>query len=246
MIKMDIENISEKILMELKNKSLTFKELHGKLSDSSIDLLKMLERIGFIGREGADSLISSCNWRITKQGDSFLQFKKTAIDNQNKLYKIVMTLPPIFKKSILEKHPEIELTELCIRELFSRANKEIKILSPYVDASVINYLKDVKPYVNIKFLTVPSKYGKNPILERLKQTMKNLEIKYLYQFDKEIQQFQIHAKIIISDINSMYIGSANFKDTSILYNLESGLLIKDEKMIKEHSAVYDEIYNSLK
>ena len=100
--------------------------------------------------------------------------------------------------------------------------------------------------VKVKFLTVPSKYGKNPVLERLKQTMKNLEVKYLYEFDKEIQQFQIHAKIIISDTNSLYTGSANFKDTSILYNLESGLLVKDEKIIKESLAIYDEIYNSLK
>lgn len=232
--------------MELRDKSLTFKEIYEILSDCNMDLLKMLEKMGFIEREGVNRLVSSCDWRITKQGDSFLQLRKMSRESQNKSYGIIMTLPPIFKRSILEKHPDIKLTDLCIRELFSQADEEIRVLSPYVDASVIDYLKDVKSNVKVKFLTVPSKYGKNPVLERLKQTMKNLEVKYLYEFDKEIQQFQIHAKIIISDTNSLYTGSANFKDTSILYNLESGLLVKDEKIIKESLAIYDEIYNSLK
>ena len=99
--------------------------------------------------------------------------------------------------------------------------------------------------MNIQFLTVPSKYGNNPVLERLKQSMKNIEIKYMFESKDEIQQFQIHAKIIICDESSIYLGSANFRDTSILYNLESGLVSNDEKLINEYVSIYDDIYSAI-
>ena len=243
MIKMDLEKISQKILLELKETPKSFKEISKKISGINVDLFKSLEGIGFIKREGESKLISSCKWTVTTEGISFLKFKQIVEKGKQEPHKIVMTLPPKFKELILNKHKNITLTEESIRELFSRAKTRLRILSPYVDASVIDYLRCVNENVKIQFLTVPSKYGNNPVLERLKQSMKNLEIKYLFESKNEIQQFQIHAKIIIGDEDSMYLGSANFRDTSILYNLESGIVSNDEKLIRDYVSIYDDIYS---
>ena len=242
MINMDLEKISYRVLIELEKNPMNFKEISSKISGIGIDLLKNLEGIGFIQREGESKLISSCKWNLTNGGISFLRFKQIVEKQKQDSYKIVMTLPPKFKEIILHKHKNIFSTDESIRDLFSKAKNTLRILSPYVDASVIDYLKDVKKDVHIQFLTVPSRYGNNPILERLKQSMNNLEIKYLFESKNEIQQFQIHAKIIIRDKDRIYIGSANFRDTSILYNLESGIVSEDEKMINEYASIYDDIY----
>jgi len=242
MIKMDLEKISQKILLELKETPKSFKEISEKISGINVDLFKSLEGIGFIKREGKSKLISSCKWAVTGEGISFLKFKQIVEKEKQNPHKIVMTLPPKFKELILNKHKNIVLTDESIRELFSNSRSNLRILSPYVDASVIDYLKNVNPNVKIQFLTVPSRYGNNPVLERLKQSMNNLEVKYMFESKDEIQQFQIHAKMIISDDKNIYIGSANFKDTSMLYNLESGIVSNDEKLIREYISIYDEIY----
>lgn len=243
MIKMDLEKISQKVLLELKESSKSFKEISEKISGINVDLFKCLEGTGFIKREGESKLISSCKWAVTREGNSFLKFKQIAEKGKQDPHKIVMTLPPKFKELILSKHKNIMLTDESIRELFSQAKIKLRILSPYVDASVIDYLRCVNKNVKVKFLTAPSRYGNNPILERLKQSMENLEIKYLFESKNEIQQFQIHAKVIIADEDNIYLGSANFRDTSILYNLESGIVSNDEKLIRDYISIYDDIYS---
>jgi len=242
MINMDLEQISQEVLRSLNEKPLKFNEISKKVSGIGIDLMKNLENMGFIKREGKVRLISSCYWTITKEGTSFLKFKEMIEKSRGDMYKIIMTLPPIFKEQIMNKHSEISLTDISIRELFHQAKDRIRILSPYVDASIIDYLKDINKDVKVQFLTIPSKYGKNPVLERLKQSMKNLDVKYLFESKDNVQQFQIHAKIIISDDSAIYIGSANFRDTSMLYNLESGIISTDKKLIDNYISIYKDIY----
>ncbi len=243
MINMDLEKISLDLLNELEETPGNLKRLSEKIPGVNVDLIKNLEGIGFIKREGESNLISSCNWKLTEEGRSFLKFKKLVEAQRENKYKIILTLPPKFKEYILNKHKNIILTEDAIKEIFSGSKKTLRILSPYVDASVIDYLKNVEEDVKVQFLTVPSRYGNNPVLERLKQSMKNLEVKYMFESKDEIQQFQIHAKVIISDDKSIYIGSANFRDTSMLYNLESGIISNDEGLIREYISVYDDIYS---
>jgi DNA-binding HxlR family transcriptional regulator len=243
MINMDLEKISLDLLSELEKSPHNFRNLSEKIPGVNIDLIKNLEGIGFIKREGDSKLISSCNWGLTEEGKSFLKFNKLVESQKESNYKIILTLPPKFKEYILNKHKNIILTEDAIKETFSNSKETLRILSPYVDASVIDYLKIIDHNVKIQFLTVPSRYGNNPVLERLKQSMKNLEVKYMFESKDEIQQFQIHAKVIISDDKSIYIGSANFRDTSILYNLESGIISNDEGLIQEYISIYDDIYS---
>lgn len=244
MIKMDLEKLAHIVLKELDESPRDIKDICNKIPGVDVDLIKNLEGIGFIQREGESRLISSCKWKLTEEGKSFLKFKQIIDKQKEESYKIVMTLPPKFKDVILSRHKNILLTDKSIKDLFSNSKDKLRILSPYVDASVIDYLKDVDNNVKIQFLTVPSRYGNNPVLERLKQSMKNLEVKYMFESKDEVQQFQIHAKIIISDDKDIYIGSANFRDTSMLYNLESGIISNDKKLISEYISIYDDIYSS--
>jgi len=245
MIKMEPEILIKKILEKIETEPCSIRELQKFFPVISLNLLKDLERTGFIYRENPLQLISSCKWKLSKEGRSFLKFKEKLAKESQKQYEIVMTLPPIFSEKIIKDHPEIKLTEKAMREILSEAKEEIRILSPYVDASAIDYLNKIKNNVKIRFLTVPSKYGKNAILERLKQTKPNLEVKYLFESRDNVQQFQIHAKIIISDKKKIYIGSANFRDTSILYNLEGGIILTNHEFIKEYISIFEDIYNSV-
>lgn len=243
MIKMETEKITEEILKKLESQNMSTEELIDKVEGVSTSLLKNLERIGFIQRDESSKLFSSCKWILTKEGKSFTKFKEKVSEEAGEINKIVMTLPPKIKEEILKRHPEINLTNKIFKELLIKSTTKIRILSPYIDASIIDYIKEIPEDVEIKFLTTLSKYGKNPILERLKQTRRNLEIKYLSEYVGNVQQFQIHAKIIISDEKEIYIGSANFKETSILYNLESGLISKDKDLIKKYSSIFDDIFS---
>ena len=167
---MNKEKVITTILEELERKSLATENILSLNQELNLDLLKNLERVGFIKRIGSSQLISSCNWEITQEGKSFIKFKKKLEEDSKKINRIVMTLPPSLQKRILEKHPEVNLTDKSIKELFSSTKEELKILSPYIDASFISYIQDISSNIKIKLLTTLSKYGKNPVLERLKQS----------------------------------------------------------------------------
>jgi hypothetical protein len=212
-------------------------------SENILNLLKNLERSGLICREDASKRITACRWRITPEGRSFIKLKNYP---KKKNYDIVMTLPPPFKKGLMEKHPSLKLTDDAIRKMFLEATEKVRILSPYVDASVIDYIQLIKENVKIEFLTTLTAFGKNMILERLKQHRKNLEVKYIIEKEGNIQKFQTHAKIVIVDQLKIYIGSANFKDTSMLYNLEGGIILSEPEIIREYISIFDDIYCLIK
>lgn len=238
-----IKNFLE-ILGELEHKKYSAKELNEKGITNSLDLLVDLENIGFIERVEKDVLrISQIHWSITNNGKSFLRIYSRLTEKDD--FEVVMTIPPTFSKDLIKKHPFIKKTELAIKQLFSQAKNEIRVLSPYVDASIISFIDNVKPSVLIKIITLPSSFGagKNTILERLK-SKKNIQIKYIQEIKERTQIYQIHAKITIVDQSVIYIGSANFKDTSIYYNLESGVTFKDETLIAKYTKIYDDIYDN--
>ena len=236
---MNEEEKIDKILKRIETEIISTCELR-KDFPNAVDLLKNLERSGLINRTDSLDKIASCKWSITSEGKSFLKLKGNFTKPKN--YEIVMTLPPTFKEKIIKMHPSIKLTDETIRSILLEAKDKIKILSPYVDASIIDYLKPIKNNISIEFLTTNSLYGKNMILERLKQTKPNLKVKYLIEKEGNIQKFQTHAKIIIIDKLKAYIGSANFKDTSMLYNLEGGVLLSEPEIIQEFSSIFDDIF----
>ena len=209
----------------------------------SLELLVSIEKMSFISKVGVDSLrISQIKWGITQSGKSFLKIYNKEKEIHN--FGIVMTIPPPQSHTFFEKHPKIKKTEIAFKELFANAEKEIRILSPYIDASIINFFEKIQPNVSVRIITLPNQFSsKNAILERLKSKI-NLNVKYIKQVREGAQLYQIHAKIILVDGKFIYIGSANFKDTSIYYNLEAGLVSEDEFLIKKYGEIYDDLYEN--
>jgi phosphatidylserine/phosphatidylglycerophosphate/cardiolipin synthase-like enzyme len=81
----------------------------------------------------------------------------------------------------------------------------------------------------------------SPVLERL-ATTRPLAVRYLHGKHAKSQMFQLHAKMILVDSSAAYIGSANFTDTSLHYNLELGVTIDDPEAIAKLHAVFDYIF----
>ena len=54
--------------------------------------------------------------------------------------------------------------------------------------------------------------------------------------------FQLHAKMILSDREAAYIGSANFTDTSLHYNFEMGVCVRDRVAVDRLHAVFDYVF----
>lgn len=239
MNKMDTNEDLITILKKIEKDSISTKGLREEFSEV-LEKLRSLEKSGLIKREGTEDKISSCKWFITSEGKSFIKLNETYSKIKN--YEVILTLPPPFKKSILEKHPNVVLTDEAIKKMLIEAKEKIRILSPYVDASVIDYMKAIQKDVKINFLTTLTPYGKNTILERLKQDKEFLEVKYITEKSGNIQKFQTHAKIMIIDNSKVYVGSANFKDTSMLYNLEAGIILSQPEIVNEYVSIFDDIY----
>ncbi len=227
-------------------KSITIDRL--KSSFKNFDVLETLvisENLGFISRLGGkdSSSFTEASWKITDKGKFFLKMIKTA---KNKDFDIIMTIPPQLQKDTNKKFPNIKSTKEAFDNIIKETSSEIRIFSPYVDASFIPMVEQVEPTVSIKIITAYSKYSsKNPILERLKSRGR-IGIKYLGSVEGDVQLFQLHAKIFISDNKKLYIGSANLKETSIFYNLEAGIIIDDSEAIDAYKAIFDYFYEIAK
>lgn len=216
-----------------------------KVAGSLQVLLSDLEKLGFAEKERDKSLTES-PWKITKEGKAFLVFFNRDEQEAEKVIsnRVVMTVPAKLSKDLIKNYSFINLTKDVYADLFSSAQKSIKILNPYIDASIASFLDKINKSVEIEIITVSGKFSKNnPILERQK-TIRPLGVKYLEEFEKDTQIFQLHAKVIIIDSKLIYVGSANFKETSILHNLEAGILSSDEKIIRQYGEIFDFIYKN--
>lgn len=233
-----------KILLEsLYNDDLSTKELEESFKEfNALKELVILEKLGFIIRQRESNLTQSM-WKITDTGRFFFK----TVEDEEEDFNIVMTIPPKFSKEVSETFPYIKSTKKIFTKLIKDSTSDIRIFMPYVDASFVSLLEGVDPKVSLKIITSFTKYGsgRNAILERLK-SKRNMSIKYLGGSDGDLQLFQLHAKIFISDNKRMYIGSANLKETSIFYNLESGLLTYDLDIIDKYILIFDYFYRLAK
>lgn len=139
----------------------------------------------------------------------------------------VLTVPPHLKDSYGLTAISAASTDEALKDLFRRAHKEIRIFSPYIDATFLNLIQDAS--VPIKVITTPHRhrtFKPNPVLERL-TTQHDLQVRYIAENRKGAHMFQLHAKMILCDRAAAYVGSANLTDTSVYYNIELGLLVAD-------------------
>jgi phosphatidylserine/phosphatidylglycerophosphate/cardiolipin synthase-like enzyme len=72
----------------------------------------------------------------------------------------------------------------------------------------------------------------------------NLALRELYKTDTDGQHVHAtHAKLIIADETTAYVGSANFTRTSLRYNFELGVLISGPA-VREITQMFDYIFGN--
>lgn len=71
----------------------------------------------------------------------------------------------------------------------------------------------------------------------------DLVVRDLYQWDdqRDSQAFATHAKTVIVDDSTCYVGSANLTDTSLATNFEFGVVV-DGELVSDAVALFDEIF----
>ncbi len=141
---------------------------------------------------------------------------------------VVATLP--LKTLIPIRNLKSLYAELC--KLIINATSDVSIINPYFDADgrtkILPYLKAaVNRGVGIRVISRGAKSlsGRNQAASFLRPLLKERT------HDVELRSFQVaqrapvHAKVLISDSISAYVGSANLTGRSLANNLEVGVVL---------------------
>ncbi|MBI2898919.1 MAG: hypothetical protein HYY17_01930 [Planctomycetes bacterium] len=155
---------------------------------------------------------------------------------------IVVTLPRE-QEGVLRARLEAPMkTDEVFRDLLGRARDIVKIFSPYVDPTFTSLAEAARAPIRIVTTVREGRIKSNPVLERL-STMRPVSVRYLHEKRGGSQMFQLHAKMILCDRAAAYVGSANFTDTSLRYNLELGLYIEEGGVIADLHRLFDHVFD---
>lgn len=121
----------------------------------------------------------------------------------------------------------IRASSSVIRELIQDTKKEV-VLTAYLltNREIVSYLHTA---LNRGISVIIYIYaGNNPFKESgAAKALYELKNKYPYLRIVEVNKIMLHAKVIISDGERMYCGSANLSDQGMDTNYELGFLIND-------------------
>ena len=156
--------------------------------------------------------------------------------------RVVVSLPHEQKGAIGGRLTDALQTEDVFRELICGAQEIVKIFSPYVDPTFTGMVSEAKVPIRIVTTLREGRLKSSPVLERC-ATTRPLAVRYLHEKRNGSQMFQLHAKMILSDRVAAYVGSANFTDTSLRYNLELGLYVAEREVIDELHRLFDYLFD---
>jgi phosphatidylserine/phosphatidylglycerophosphate/cardiolipin synthase-like enzyme len=128
------------------------------------------------------------------------------------------------------------------KKLVAAARTSIKIFSPYVDPTFTAVAELARAPIQVVTTLREARMKSSPVLERF-STTHPLQVRYLHEKQAQSQLFQLHAKLLLVDRCMAYVGSANFTDTSLHYNLELGLYVEDRDVIARLDAVFDTVFD---
>jgi phosphatidylserine/phosphatidylglycerophosphate/cardiolipin synthase-like enzyme len=163
----------------------------------------------------------------------------TRIDCTKSMHKpVAVTYPAYDNRGIPAKNPyknSITGTLEGIQGIIYSAQRKILILSPYAEASGLDYFRDMlisklKNKVEVR-LIVRELYDKTSRSDRLIMWVKkNLSMydnfslyDYHYVFDGHIESTS-HAKVVASDDKIAYVGSGDIRKRAFNTNLEMGTI----------------------
>ena len=198
-----------------------------KITEPILPYLLWLEEMNFVERINLTERYKflASKWKITRSGLAYLDFitsSKRGKSPELPKISLVYVCPKQFERKLMMKNG-VHLVEV-LEDLFTTANDEILISSPYIDPILIPFIRKVKESVKILILT----HNKDNFLIRLENENKNLKVKALREFKEGVQMYQLHAKYICVDNKFCLITSANLNERSVFHNFEIGVMIEDQ------------------
>ena len=161
---------------------------------------------------------------------------------ERRLAELVLSLPVQLRGPVEARAKGILSTAEVFRQMLAAARTSIKIFSPYVDPTFTSLAEAAKAPIQVVTTLREARMRSSPVLERF-ATTRPLAVRYLHEKHAKSQMFQLHAKMILIDSISAYIGSANFTDTSLHYNFELGLYLEDRTVLARLHAIFDYIFD---
>ena len=152
---------------------------------------------------------------------------------------LVLSLPQGIDREI-----PAQKTEEVFRDFFREARSVIRVFSPYVDPTFTSMISECRVPVRIVTTLRKARIRSNPVLERCSM-LHPVSVRYLHEKRKGSQMFQLHAKVLHAEGLGAYIGSANFTDTSLRYNLEVGIWITEKRILDGLRDLFDYVFDQV-
>lgn len=224
----------------------------GGLGTPLSSVLLCAEALGFVERTFEDDVspVGDAAWSLSATGQRFLRFfhdSAVAAETSPSPIQVVITVPAQVRQEFELRNLSLVRTQECIAELLRSSSDELLIFSPYIDACFAHMSACISPGAAVRLVTTTAseRFGTkpHPALARIVTAHPNFQMRYLFERNEfGGQQTQIHAKLIISDAKQAYVGSANLTETSLIHNLELGVLVQDTHVVKELRRIFHDVY----
>ncbi len=196
------------------------------------------------------------------QNRTVILYKKPIIslreDEKNSDPFIVLTLPPFnyfgLKSTFKNHNISINYIKDEIKKLLMEAKDSIYICSPFLD---FDGIKDFMPLLvhknknGVKINIISRQINKNdnnsrfdvvkPVIDYFKENKCDVTIRNYHYQSKNYIESSTHAKFIVVDKKSAYVGSGELRKNSFEKNFELGLILGSEHA-KELSVIFEEIF----
>ena len=155
---------------------------------------------------------------------------------------LVMSVPHEHRESFFPRVPGVKLTYDVLSELFKSARREIRIFSPYIDATFTSLVMQSNVPIRVITTLRDRRQKALGVVERC-ATSRDVTVRYIHQRKNESHLYQLHAKMILADDRAGYVGSANLTDASIHYNFELGFLMRQKEVLRSLTRIFDYLYD---
>jgi phosphatidylserine/phosphatidylglycerophosphate/cardiolipin synthase-like enzyme len=175
---------------------------------------------------------------------------------------LVISLPPFNRLGLSRflENNKIRYVALedALLEIIRASTNRIYISSPFLEIGTISSIKEAllekAKKVKIKILVRQIKNQNNLREKSIRKFLNearelgvenNLEIKdYYFSLKNKKLLSSIHAKFVIVDGKTMYLGSGELRKNSFKKNFEVGLLTKESESIKALESLFLEIFHA--
>lgn len=183
--------------------------------------------------------------------------------------RLVLSLPMSMHKrrgEILDACNAVDFFD-AYREVVESAEKELKIMSPFIDAYALYPIADKiskSSNLSVRILTEKDNLAKEGDALYLFAVMKsgglNIEVRdakivaesgvmdavreLLSRNSREYKTSGIHAKVVIADSSVALVGSFNFTRFHYLSNFDMGFLIYDKSIVQTLSKIFMEMWRN--